>query len=98
MTVTDLLEWVDTGYNIGPSEPTEKLAFYYAVTSIAYYERGVSLAPDGIFDMLCKELLDRPDIPSWVDRESLEAGTGYDTSSFPHAFHSVAADLSDSMI
>ena len=96
MRVADFLEWQDSGYNMGPSEPTENLASYYGITSVAYYEQNVSLVPDGIFDLLCKELLDRPDTPSWVDKESLNAGTGYVTTHFPHAVHSVATDLADS--
>ena len=89
------LEWQEAGYNLGPSEPTEKLAFYYAVTSIAYYEKDASLIPDGIYDLLCKELLERPDIPSWLDKESLAAGTGYDSTGFPFGVYTVAMAMLD---
>ena len=90
----DFLEWQESGYNLGPSEPTVDLAFYYAVTSMAYYELDVSLIPDGIYELLCKELLERPDTPSWVDKESLEAGTGYDSSNFPDDTYSLLIELS----
>jgi len=92
--VDDFLEWQESGYNLGPSEPTADLAFYYAVTSVAYYERDVSLIPDGIYELLCKELLERPDTPSWVDKESLEAGTGYDSSNFPEDTYLLLIELS----
>ena len=91
--VDDFLEWREIGYNLGPSEPTEALALYYAVTSVAYYEQDVSLIPDGIYELLCKELLERTDVPSWVDKESLEAGTGYDSSTFPSTTDYIANEL-----
>lgn len=92
MIVSDFLEWQDSGYYIGPNETTEKLAFYYAVTSIAYYKHYVSLIPDGIYDLLCKHLLLRHGLPLWLDKESLAAGTGYAVNP-PLAAHRAATEL-----
>jgi hypothetical protein len=72
----------------------------YAVASIIYYsglECGEFMS-DARFDGLCQTLLERKaykTIP-WIDRESLIAGTGYDTKVFPEHLHEVAREWAES--
>lgn len=55
----------------------------YAALSYAYYDKDISLVSDHDFDMLCRWMLEnydwiKPhDLNSYVDRDALEAGTGF---------------------
>ena len=64
----------------------------YAVASMLYYRHDVSMMSDARFDGLCSWLLDRGSYKrlTWLDRESLIAGTGYDTK-FPDYLQAIAA-------
>ena len=84
------MDWEDSGYTLGQSMGTDDLSLFYAITSIAYYSFDKSLISDGVYDLLCKELMGREDTPEWIEKESLEAGTGYDISNFPRAAMYVA--------
>ena len=86
------MEWEDEGYPLSDTN-TEDLAHFYGITSEAYYFYDMSLIADGIYDLMCKELLSRTDLPEWIDKESLEAGTGYDNIKFPKAVKITATDL-----
>ena len=47
MNKWDYMEWEDAGLPI-ETQPTEKLAFAYAVLSVAYYEENSPLVSDYI--------------------------------------------------
>ena len=54
----------------------------YLMASYLYYVHDISMYPDAFFDAMCKRLLEVYDAidhrhKAWVDRDSLQAGTGY---------------------
>jgi hypothetical protein len=72
----------------------------YAVASVVYYsgfEYGEFMS-DARFDALCQVLLARKVymMINWIDRESLIAGTGYDTKAFPDYIHDAAREWAES--
>ena len=74
----------------------------YLVCCYAYYEMDESLIPDGDFDDLCKNLLDRFDDlgdhihKHFLTRENLESGTGFTISDYPSRVISLAKTYSES--
>jgi aromatic ring hydroxylase len=61
--------------------PNRCVAFYM-MSSYLYYEKDKQVLTDGMFDQMCKKILktwDQIDHPhkKLIDKESLEAGTGY---------------------
>ena len=77
-------------------EPDDMLALAeeYAVASIIYYGGSPGeFMSDGRFDGTCRTLLKAQAWRqmTWLEREALIAGTGYDTKVFPHYLHRAAA-------
>ena len=67
---------------------TYRLISYYLMSSYLYYVQNTSAISDANFDELCTELLarwDEADHPHkhLIDKNSLEAGTGYAVPSYP---------------
>ena len=95
MNKWDYMEWEDAGLPI-ETQPTEKLAFAYAVLSVAYYEEYSPLVSDYIYDAVCFALKSRNDLPDWVGEEDLDAGTGYDSSKFPKEVKPLCLEIIES--
>lgn len=73
---------------------------WYCAASYAYYVKDESLLSDPVFDKICLHMLTIWDtlehrLKSFVPKESLSAGTGYNIafSSFPNGFVSVIESL-----
>ena len=55
---------------------------YYMMSSYLYYDQDKHVISDGLFDQMCKKILSNwdditPPHKKLIDKESLEAGTGY---------------------
>ena len=64
------------------TENPDMLIPWYLITSILYYERDISIISDELYDLICSILDDEWDNlehrhKRLIDRESLNAGTGY---------------------
>lgn len=73
---------------------------WYLMASYAYYVKDESLLSDSVFDKMCLHILTNWDtlehkLKSFVPKESLSAGTGYNIafSSFPNGFVAVIENL-----
>lgn len=67
--------------------PSKMVSWYFAA-SYAYYELDDPILSDGVFDELCRRLLEQYDTIEhphldMVEREALKSGTGFQLTNWP---------------
>lgn len=100
--VTDLVDTaaeVESSRNF--SEIGHKAVALYIVSSLLYYKFSCTIMSDATFDALCQYLLENYDevvgpspVGKLVDKESLEAGTGFAIQPWGYFFE-LASKISD---
>lgn len=88
---------IDEGADLDDIEPLS-IHNLYLLSSLLYYERGVSIFSDSSFDRVCKYLLTHrkilEEVVWWpektLDEDSLRAGTGYSIE-YPGQIFDIAA-------
>ena len=89
--MNDLTDFLDQKKSVYPDIQAispNRLIPYYLMSSYLYYKKDKSVLSDGDYDLMCKRMLNKWNSikhphKKLVNKNALEAGTGYDIRKYP---------------